>query len=51
MTKGKEVTGNWQWMFLKVHERESGNGKVKVIIIIIIHPITIDYATKVDLSK
>ena len=50
MTKVKEVTGNWQWMFRKVHERESGNGKVKVIITII-HPITIDYATKVDLSK
>lgn len=48
MTKEKEVTGNWQWMFLKVQERESDNGKVKVIII---HPITIDYATKVDLSK
>lgn len=49
MTRGKVVTGNWQWMYLKVHERESDNGKVNVIIII--HPITIDYATKVDLSK
>ena len=50
MTKVKVVIGNWQWMFLKVHENGSDNGKAKVIIILIIITTT-DYATKVDLTK